>query len=198
MCPDVIFMTWSLKCKNIIAEHNCLSFFCFFYLHYLVSALWFFKPPENHMKCVFYFYSNFLFYFSDHVCHPSPCANGGTCYVKNGSPYCACSDGFIGDKCQRKSFAIFLQMQCLSPFFIVCSMFLSYRLVASPCAAQPCLNGGTCYEYFNTPDGGAPIGGLIAGTSPLYHCHCPEGFTGKNCEGKTVINYYWFTYMVWS
>lgn len=40
----------------------------------------------------------------DHVCHPNPCANGGICYVKNGAPYCACQDGFVGDKCQSKYF----------------------------------------------------------------------------------------------
>ena len=27
------------------------------------------------------------------------------------------------------------------------------------------------------------MGGMVPGSSPLYHCHCQEGFTGKNCEG---------------
>ena len=41
-------------------------------------------------------------YMIAHFCRSSPCQNGGTCYGKNGTPYCACPDGFVGDKCQSE------------------------------------------------------------------------------------------------
>ena len=40
----------------------------------------------------------------------------------------------------------------------------------------------------NTPNGKAPTGKtLIPGSLPLYHCNCPEGFSGKNYEGIQIF-----------
>ena len=42
----------------------------------------------------------------------------------------------------------------------------------------------------NTPNGEAPTGRtLIPGSLPLYHCNCPEGFSGKNYEGIQIFTF---------
>ena len=38
------------------------------------------------------------------------------------------------------------------------------------CVSEPCQNGGECVN-----------------TNGSYHCRCPCGFIGKNCEGKRAI-----------
>ncbi|VDI36495.1 Hypothetical predicted protein [Mytilus galloprovincialis] len=47
-----------------------------------------------------------------------------------------------------------------------CLLYKDYE-----CHSSPCLNGGTCTDYQK------------AG----YTCHCPLGFTGKNCEQDPVV-----------
>lgn len=66
---------------------------------------------------------NMKFYTIDHVCHPNPCANGGICYVKNGAPYCACQDGFVGDKCQSKFIIRFCSIDALKRLLLNCNFY---------------------------------------------------------------------------
>ena len=42
-------------------------------------------------------------------------------------------------------------------------------LAVNPCSEEPCQNGGTC--------------GVLAGE--FYHCECPGGYYGKNCQKGT-------------
>ena len=39
------------------------------------------------------------------------------------------------------------------------------------CISSPCKNGGVCHPRH---------------TQLLYHCNCPHGFTGRNCDGKST------------
>ena len=100
---------YSCTCRSGYKGNNCQGslFICSNYFELIQTSL----LLKYCFPCFYFIYfrwnsriKQFLIFFnsSDHVCHPSPCSNGGTCYVKNGSPYCACSDGFIGDKCQCK------------------------------------------------------------------------------------------------
>ena len=61
-------------------------------------------------------------------------------------------------------------MQLVSLFLVLCflwltpSIFFTY-LDIDDCESKPCLNGATCVDGTNS-----------------YHCQCPVGFTGKDCE----------------
>ena len=39
-----------------------------------------------------------------------------------------------------------------------------------PCDNKPCLNGATCANDDEDVS--------------LYHCHCTDGYSGKNCQGR--------------
>ena len=47
--------------------------------------------------------------------------------------------------------------------------YLAY-FIDTPCTVGPCLNNGAC-----SPDGSG------------YKCACPSGYSGSNCEGKSII-----------
>ena len=42
--------------------------------------------------------------------------------------------------------------------------FLSFAEI-DECLSNPCVNGGTCVDLFNS-----------------YYCQCPSGWIGQNCE----------------
>lgn len=61
-------------------------------------------------------------------------------------------------------------------------------LVPHPCVRQPCMNGGTCLDAFNS-DGDYEKRDRLYELTPLspdlhFFCHCPPGFTGSMCESK--------------
>ncbi|XP_071480658.1 protein delta homolog 2-like [Diadema antillarum] len=56
-------------------------------------------------------------------------------------------------------------------FIAFCSFLLIQSARAGPCDQSPCLNGGECSEY------------VLRGVTE-YHCLCPEGFYGFDCEGE--------------
>uniref|UniRef100_A0A6B2E8N3 Putative cadherin egf lag seven-pass g-type receptor n=1 Tax=Phlebotomus kandelakii TaxID=1109342 RepID=A0A6B2E8N3_9DIPT len=74
------------------------------------------------------------------------CLNGGTCGFN--STECVCPSGFEGDRCERT---------------VSCNGSNCPEI--TPCAAQPCLNGGSCY---------------VAGSD--YYCKCSSGYNGTRCE----------------
>lgn len=67
-------------------------------------------------------------------CSPNPCKHGGACEEGDDGPLCKCRS-FTGDLCD---------------FDI------------DECNAQPCLNGGTCFNEIGS-----------------YSCLCPINMTGK-------------------
>ena len=82
--------------------NSCLLTLCLLFTFLFISRL--LSCLLNYLNCGYFHLLSisYLHLISDHVCHPNPCSNGGICYVKNGAPYCACQDGFVGDKCQSK------------------------------------------------------------------------------------------------
>ena len=44
------------------------------------------------------------------------------------------------------------------------------------------MNGGSCLDASNTAD--------VAFNADGYKCLCPAGYTGNNCEGKTLKEIY--------
>ncbi|XP_075924740.1 EGF-like repeat and discoidin I-like domain-containing protein 3 [Petromyzon marinus] len=42
------------------------------------------------------------------------------------------------------------------------------RFCKAACHSNPCLNGGTCVDYWHSPG--------------YYYCHCDWNFSGHNCE----------------
>lgn len=81
------------------------------------------------------------------VCGTQPCQNGGTCTEVMGvsSGYqCACRPRFLGARCEIDS---------------------------DPCASNPCLFGGRCYNLNND-----------------FRCECPSRLSGKRCEYGRYCN----------
>ena len=57
--------------------------------------------------------------------------------------------------------------------------------VPNPCAASPCVNGGSCIDSFSKYKGFPEdwdVGFL------RYLCVCPLGFSGQNCEGSYSVH----------
>ena len=56
--------------------------------------------------------------------------------------------------------------------FITCTSFvLSVQIF--PCDSKPCVNGATCSNDDQDVS--------------LYHCHCTDNYSGKNCQGTEVF-----------
>ena len=72
---------------------------------------------------------------------------------------------------------------------IKCTVYPMLSLVPHPCIRQPCLNGGTCVDPFNSKEENEdqPVYDVALPWSHLhFHCHCPPGFIGSRCESKST------------
>ncbi|XP_033126863.1 fibropellin-1-like isoform X2 [Anneissia japonica] len=92
------------------------------------------------------------------ACLSSPCVFGTCLDEENGSFKCLCTTGYTG---------------------ILCNMEIN----SEPCTPNPCLNGGTCIDW----KGDEPSFSSDGSSDFLsYHCSCPLGFKGENCEIETT------------
>lgn len=96
------------------------------------------------------------------------CMNGGTCYYfkhRNKIDYhCVCEKQFSGDRCETDKTLtdeiLSSKVPCQEPF-----------------RSDFCQNQGVCYA-------------LIFSNSFEYHCECPDGYKGYQCEEKTLDGFY--------
>ena len=95
------------------------------------------------------------------------CLNGATCYVvKHSKDYhCSCTEHFTGVRCAQDK----RREKEVTPPKIPCD---------EPYKSTFCLNEGTCYVL------------LMFNDKPEFHCVCPEGFSGYQCEEKSLDGYY--------
>ncbi|XP_066933671.1 uncharacterized protein [Clytia hemisphaerica] len=113
-------------------------------------------------------------------CRSSPCEHGGRCIDVSDSDFrCDCKLGYSGKVCQHKSpcqpgpclndgiclekDGKFLGCKC-RPGYLP-PMCIKPELQDGPCRPNPCLHEGAC---------------VINGDA--YDCHCPERYTGPNCN----------------
>lgn len=103
------------------------------------------------------------------------CVNNGTCIIAtNGTMYCNCTEGFIGQYCEREQpqptvpttvnpclngGTLVNDEQCLCPPNYTGNFCED---IISDC---PCLNGGTC-TYIES----------------IMVCECPNGWSGDRCQ----------------
>ena len=107
-------------------------------------------------------------------CLSIPCQNGGKCTDGVLSYQCNCPDGFTGTICEtgRKHEH---QMQSgvkvnSRPYFVD----------IDECSSNPCVRGN-CTDVVAT-----------------YHCTCPPGYTGINCQtGRFRTNFITLTIDIW-
>ncbi|XP_059995194.1 neurogenic locus notch homolog protein 2 isoform X4 [Lagenorhynchus albirostris] len=110
-----------------------------------------------------------------------PCVNEGMCVTyHNGTGYCKCPEGFLGEYCQHRdpceknrcqnggtcvAQAMLGKATCrCAPGFIGEDCQYS---TTHPCfGSHPCLNGGKCHVL----------------SRDTYECTCQVGFTGKLCQ----------------
>ena len=98
--------------------------------------------------------------------------NGATCVDGVNSFSCNCSFPFIGSLCQNTDYCGLLNVTC--PGNQTCINLATEPVCECGAAMNiTCMNGGICVEpQFN---------GTMNSTS-LPVCHCPDGFTGNECQ----------------
>lgn len=107
-----------------------------------------------------------LIYLSDsELCQVNPCLNNGTCVQANQTSYtCECAPNFYGKNCEKckfnstkKKFIILIYLEKIL-----------FKTDINPCASNPCLNNGVCWQPFPNLD--------------VYSCDCPNFYYGSNCQ----------------
>lgn len=117
-----------------------------------------------------------------HPCQNSPCLNGASCIqLKNKRYECFCKPGTEGKRCGKlttKCNEDNQELVCSGRGY--CDLAIRDKIVCScnegfagerceiklhTCSSFPCLNGGTCIEYYNT-----------------FKCECKPDFSGSRCQ----------------
>lgn len=146
----------------------------------------------------------------DTQCDKNRCENSGTCYIKDGSPRCACPNGFTDTLCSTTPCS---GTDCLnngtcmynttSPRY-TCQCpagFSGASCEVTPCSSFPCLYNGTCSikgstytcsckadtsgnQCQTTPCSSSPCknNGICSFNGYSYECKCNSGSIGSNCE----------------
>lgn len=108
-------------------------------------------------------------------CSPiNPCLNGGTCIDLINGYKCYCRENYTGDKCQIVELKLndnnlnctngyCIHGKCFKNDGVHCICDTGYtgkrcEINIDDCINDPCLNGGSCFDYVNH-----------------YHCSCPLG-----------------------
>ncbi|KAJ8021299.1 Hyalin [Holothuria leucospilota] len=136
-------------------------------------------------------------------CNSFPCQNGGTCsrVPDTCSTFqCNCPSGFTGDRCETVTQVVTNPDPCNSfpcrngvcvpqgaEYVCVClegyagiNCDTAVTAFTDRCSTVTCLNGGTCYNSYDSLSGTAVF-------SPQYCCICAPGFGGQNCA--TNLNF---------
>ncbi|CAG2246680.1 Neurogenic locus notch homolog protein 2 [Mytilus edulis] len=149
-------------------------------------------------------------------CGNYSCNNGGTCFLDDAQPKCACMNGFTGDNCTTTPCVSYscdnggtcfldgLQPKC------ACDIgFTGENCTVTPCSQSPCEHSGNCSVTGNSFSCTCLNGftGLQCQSTPClsYSCYnggtcfleefqpkcaCKNGFTGQNCEDTPCVNYF--------
>lgn len=116
----------------------------------------------------------------------NPCLNGKHCSSNTSNPThytCDCGDWFEGVNCGG---IVFLFLSCRGSKFrflryksllfsftnTSCTCFV-FSVQLYPCDSEPCVNGGSCSNDDKDVS--------------LYHCHCIDDYSGKNCQGTRFL-----------
>ncbi|XP_057309302.1 neurogenic locus notch homolog protein 3-like isoform X2 [Hydractinia symbiolongicarpus] len=140
------------------------------------------------------FHCNCEYGFRGHLCqekdgcNPNPCQHRGTCTSHNGTASCSCVGKWQGPFCKEcgcpeKNIKGIPSLTCSQEGTCICPQGYTVDMrnglckriepeAISPCAVNPCSNGGTCIDI----------------TSTEYKCICPPGVTGKACQYRLVCN----------
>lgn len=114
-------------------------------------------------------------------CNPSPCLNGGSCFVFGTNTFCSCVSPFSGTFCEvENTIPQCSPNPCLNEgtctdngdntFSCECVEGFggdTCEVDTNLCDPNPCFNGGSCF---------------LDGENPA--CSCPEGFDGELCENE--------------
>ncbi|XP_077452517.1 milk fat globule EGF and factor V/VIII domain containing b isoform X2 [Stigmatopora argus] len=124
------------------------------------------------------------------LCKVNVCSNGGTCVIKDGTPFfCICPDGFTGETCNETETGPCKPNPCKNDGLCAATghsrrgdVFTEYVCKCQPgfegvhcqnnvndCAVRPCQNGGSCRDL----DGD-------------FKCQCPSPYVGKSCQLRCI------------
>jgi hypothetical protein len=127
-------------------------------------------------------------------CSPSPCENGGSCQSEDEEPSiftCTCPPGFKGHTCSNQSYCVDPNTcgengYCIETVNVIegywCRCFHGYT--GKHCDVP--ISGGVCSLHSNICyNGGTCVSRKTSGGS-LFHCICPDGFSGWDCRDVDI------------
>ena len=117
------------------------------------------------------------------ACLQKDCQNGASCVVTKEGLSCACTEGYVGNRCQIEENPPNLCMFAACNAGATCT----YSHVGFTCSCPPGLTGVQCNTTSTSEVAGCGLnpcqaGGTCNTHGSNYSCTCPEGYTGANCE----------------